>query len=185
MESYKLRFMDGLKIIEEMELLMNIEVWKPIKDFPNYQISNRSRVKNITSGKIVKQCINSHGYYHVKLTNMIKRYTCTVHRLVAEAFIDNSDNKICIDHINRDRLDNDIGNLRWASHTENNQNASKRKDNTSGISGVILNKKLNKWQVYININGKRQHGGCFIDKNEAIAKRKAMEIEYFGEFAPK
>ncbi len=182
MEEIKQRFLDGFELIRKLE--EQLEKWKPIKDFPNYEVSNRARVKNMKSGKIVKQSIRS-GYYSVHLNNGEKSITNHVHRLVAKAFIDNPENKKCVDHINRDKLDNYIDNLRWATSKENNQNKSKQSNNTSGISGVSWHKRYKKWHVRIVVNGKRKHGGYFDNKNEAIAKRKAMEAEYFGEFAPK
>ncbi len=182
MDEIKQRFLDGFELIRKLEELF--EKWVVIKDFPNYQVSNRARVKNIVSGKIVKQSI-SDGYYCVNLRRNDKQISKDTHRLVAIAFIDNPENKKNVDHINRDRLDNDIDNLRWATSKENGQNASIKINNTSGTTGVIWKKKAKKWQVQISVNGKRKSGGYFDNKNEAIAKRKAMEAEYFGEFAPK
>lgn len=184
MQEHKKKFEDGLKLIQQLEILMNIEIWKTIKDFPNYKISNRARVRNITSGKIVKQTVNR-GYYCVHLSNTIKEYFCTVHRLVALTFIQNPFDKQCVDHIDRDKLNNDVSNLRFATTKENNQNRSKRNDNTSGISGVSFHKKAKKWEVRIKVNNKNKYGGYFEDKNDAIIKRKEMEEQYFGNFKAK
>lgn len=88
------------------------------------------------------------------------------------------------DHNDRNPLNNRKDNLRKASYAENTQNHSKRKDNTSGITGVTFNKHINKWQVCININKKRTHLGSFINKEDAIITRLKAEKEYYGEFAP-
>lgn len=82
------------------------------------------------------------------------------------------------DHVNHDRTDNRICNLRLVTNQENQKNASKRKDNTSGISGVSLKKGANKWVAQIRANGKRTYLGTFINKSDAIAARKAAEIKY-------
>ena len=80
---------------------------------------------NQCSSKIVfhgftKGCLNSCGYYRINYLG--KQYF--VHRLVAETFIPNPDNKPTVDHINRDRTDNSIGNLRWATLSEQKNNSS-------------------------------------------------------------
>jgi len=68
------------------------------------------------------------------------------------AWIPNPENKRCIDHINRDRTDNRLCNLRWATHTENNQNASVGTRNASGITGLCFDTRRNKWRVSKQIN---------------------------------
>lgn len=65
--------------------------------------------------------INSHSGYHYV---MIRGNRYRVHRLVAEAFIKNPENKPTVDHINRIRNDNRVCNLRWATHKEQNENSS-------------------------------------------------------------
>lgn len=53
-----------------------------------------------------------------------------------------------------------------------------------GITGVCWNKRLNKWSVQINDNGKRIHIGYFTNKDDAIIERLKSELKYYGEFAP-
>jgi hypothetical protein len=102
-----------------------MEEWKDIEGFPRYQVSNMGRVKNIKD-KILKDKICSRGY---KVHNLINSdgncKTVYLHRLLAITFISNPENKPCIDHINRDRLDNTLSNLRWATHIENGLNKEK------------------------------------------------------------
>lgn len=88
------------------------------------------------------------------------------------------------DHKDRNPLNNRKDNLRKASSAENAQNHSKRKDNTSGITGVTFNKRMEQWQVCININKKRVHLGYFINKEDAIITRLQAEAQYYKEFAP-
>lgn len=105
--------------------MMN-EIWKDIKDYPNYQISNFGNVKSLSNNFSRKEKILKHGklkgYLFVQLSKNGKIKCYRVHRLVAEAFIPNPDNKPCIDHINTDRSDNRVCNLRWCSHKENMNN---------------------------------------------------------------
>lgn len=72
------------------------------------------------------------------------------------------------DHINRNGLDNRKENLRIATRSENNRNASLRKDNTSGIKGVSFNRNTKKWEVQKKINGRNYHFGSFSEKEIAI-----------------
>jgi len=84
-----------------------------------------------------------------------------------------------MDHINRIKTDNRIGNLRLATQAENQQNRSMRSDNTSGHIGVSWYKSAEKWQAQIRINHKQINIGYFANLQDAIAARKAAEIKYF------
>lgn len=86
-----------------------------------------------------------------------------------------------IDHINRIRTDNRIANLREVTNKQNQQNASKRSDNTSGHTGVSWNKRISKWRAQIEHNQKRIHLGYFTDIEDAIAARKAAEKLYWAD----
>ena len=83
-----------------------------------------------------------------------------------------------IDHINGDRHDNAISNLRDVSRTDNLRNAQLRCDNTSGTVGVYWSKEKRKWKAMIHSDGKANHIGYFHAKTDAIAARKAAEIKY-------
>lgn len=115
---------------------MEEEIWKPIKDYEGcYEVSNLGRVRSIKrtivkndgrvttyKERIIKPYKNNQGYLIVGLYVKGKHEKFLVHRLVAEAFIPNPDNKPCIDHINTIRDDNIVENLRWATYEENNNN---------------------------------------------------------------
>lgn len=81
----------------------------------------------------------------------------------------------CIDHINRIKTDNRIENLRLVSNTQNQQNRTKRIDNTSGHKNIFWDKS--KWCVSISVNGKRIYYGRFINIEDAIQKRDEAIIE--------
>lgn len=106
-----------------MEEIKVNEIWKDIKDFPNYQISNYGRVKSIprpkTKGGLLKQRKNNCGYLKVYLMKNSKGYLLSVHRLVAEAFIDNSNNLPEVNHIDGNKENNYVDNLEWTTRKDN------------------------------------------------------------------
>ena len=113
---------------------MGEEAWKPIKDYEGlYEISNLGRVKSLNyrntgKEKVLKNIECSNGYLMVNLTKNGKQKSFYVHRLVAETFIPNPEDKPCIDHINTIRTDNRVSNLRWVTQKENcNNELSKKK----------------------------------------------------------
>ena len=154
-----------------------MEEFRKIKDYENYSVSNLGVVRNDKKGKILKQSYRK-GYKQVGFDGKTHR----VHILVAKAFIPNLENKKCVDHIDTDKANNNVSNLRWATNNENNCNTPIRNDNTSGIKGISWNKKSNKWLVQITHKGKRYNLGYFADKNEAIKVRQLKANELFGEF---
>jgi hypothetical protein len=113
------------------------EEWKDIEGYENlYQVSNLGRVKSLEryeesnsfigvrrrGERILKPIIKPSGYLQVALSKNSKAKTFTVHRLVAQAFIPNPENKPCIDHVNTNPSDNRLENLRWCTHKENSNN---------------------------------------------------------------
>lgn len=119
---------------QNKEITLNGEIWKEIKDFENYAVSNYGRVFNLRKKDFKKFSVNSFFNYS-KRTVKSRKYlsvnlyhkgkTChrVVHKLVAEAFIQNDDpeHKIYVDHIDNDPKNNMAINLRWVSPGVNNE----------------------------------------------------------------
>lgn len=107
------------------------EEWKDIKEYEGkYQISNLGNVKALDykrtkKEKILKPRINSTGYMVVNLYKNAKFKTFKIHRLIAQAFIINPENKPCINHIDGNKLNNSIDNLEWCTYRENTIHAIK------------------------------------------------------------
>ncbi len=90
--------------------------------FGKYEVSNLGNVRNSKNNNILKPTKDRYGYYYVCLFEDGKRYYKKVHRLVAEAFIPNPENKPYIDHIDSNRTNNVYSNLRWTTPKENSNN---------------------------------------------------------------
>ena len=86
--------------------------------------------------------------------------------------------KYHIDHINGDKLDNRLSNLRDVKDIENARNRPIEARNKSGIMGVRLRSDTQKWTAEIHINNKKLSLGCFVDKEDAIKARKEAEAYY-------
>ena len=158
------------------------ENWKSINVYENYEISDHGNVKNIKTNKMLKPSIRGSGYLCIDVYDNKLRSTKPIHRLVAEAFLENTDDKNCIDHIDRNRLNNHISNLRYATTSQNAMNKSIQSNNTSGIVGVYFCKDKNKWRAVIKKDRNPIHLGYFETKEEAIEARSKAEETYFKEF---
>ena len=106
---------------------MKKEIWKDVKNYEGlYEVSNLGRVKSLNYNRTRKEKILKSGYVcgycKVVLCKYGKMKHFLVHRLVAEAFIDNSNNKPCIDHIDGNPMNNRVENLRWCTQRENCNN---------------------------------------------------------------
>jgi len=114
--------------------------------------------------KILKPGINGSGYLFVVLCKNKKQKNFLIHRLIAIHFIDNPNNYEIVDHINGNRTDNSIVNLRWVTYSANNRNI---KNTGKHMKGVYFNKATNKFKAQIKIDNKNKHLGYFNDELEA------------------
>ena len=160
----------------------NREIWRSIDGYGNYEVSTRGRVRNATTGRTVKQRLiaryQSLSLYKDQCYTIFK-----VHRLVAQELIPNLKENPVVDHIDCQKENNHVSNLRWATWAQNAQNRSNSSSVNKNFKGISLNRRNNKWMSRIRINGKLKHLGYFDDVIEAAkAYDRAAKIE-FKEFA--
>lgn len=126
------------------------EIWREIADYNgDYLISIFGRVKSFKQGKVIIRTpdLTRHGYSRLTLHNKANSRRYSVHRLVAEAFIPNVDNKPQINHIDTGKANNCVWNLEWVSQSENNLHAIQHGVAHSGIT--TPNAKLTAEQVCV------------------------------------
>ena len=122
-----------------------------------YMIGECGTVFSKRFNRDLKPSIGTHGYYVINLHKNKKKKLHLVHRLVALSFIEQQIDKKEVDHINRIKTDNNINNLRWVTHSQNNTNRNMNSNNTSGVIGVCKHttRGINGWAAEIKKDGKR------------------------------
>ena len=98
-----------------------LEIWRQIKEYPRYSVSNFGRVKNNNTDKVLKGYTDFKGYQRVCIHCRSEgiRKDLKVHRLVAEAFVPNPDNKPQVNHIDGNKQNNAASNLEFCTNQEN------------------------------------------------------------------
>lgn len=130
---------------------MILEIWKSIFGYEGfYEVSNLGNIKslnyhNTKQEKILKPKRDKDGYLLIILSKNNKQRTFKIHRLVAEAFIPNTENKPQVDHKNKERDDNRVENLQWLTASENNK---------KGFLQGRVNSEFNKQRVSQTHKGK-------------------------------
>ena len=128
-----------------MNFAMNIEHWALIDGYDNYEISSFGRVRNNETKKIMKSRYTKDGYFQIGLTKDKNQKTYFIHRLVGFAFLEKKDEDVEIDHIDHNRGNNMVNNLRWTTTSINGRNRLMSQRNTSGCQGVQFCKNKSSW----------------------------------------
>lgn len=166
------------------------EIWKDISGYEGYyQVSNLGRIKSldrkewmsinncfkIRKGRILKQTSDKDGYLFVTLSKNSISNTAKIHQYVAIAFLGHKPDgfKIVVDHINHNKKDNRLKNLRLITSRENT--TFDHIPSTSKYVGVFLSGK--KWRASIVYNGKHCNIGSFKEEEDAAkAYKEALEL---------
>ena len=102
------------------------EVWKDAVQYEDcYEVSNYGRLRRKNSGKILKFKKHRDGYYMVNISANGVRKTLQVHRIVAKAFVENTNDLPCVNHVNENKNDNRVLNLEWCTVAYNNSYGSR------------------------------------------------------------
>ena len=141
-----------------------------VKDYPNYLIYDDGRVQNKKTKRFLKPSLIGRGYYAICLSKNNKSKTCKIHRLVALHYIPLIHGKDEVDHIDKNKTNNDISNLRWVNRSENMINIGVQKTNKLGHKNISLT-RCDTYQVRIIRNGKVVYNKTFKTLDEAIVAR--------------
>lgn len=96
---------------------------KVIDNFPNYSIDEQGTITNLTTGHTKSCWLCKNGYYYADLQRSGFKRKIPLHRLIALAFLPNPENKRTVNHVDGNKVNNDLSNLEWATDKENMQHA--------------------------------------------------------------
>jgi hypothetical protein len=146
-----------------------MEIWKEVKGCDGYLISNLGNVKSFRRNreKLLNPAIDGSGYLTVSLYNNKIKRTKKIHQLVAVAFLNhnNCGYKLVVNHINFNKLDNNVSNLEVVSARVNCNR--KHLKSSSKYTGVGWHKQHLKWHAQIIIDKKKIHLGYFVNEIDA------------------
>ena len=154
-----------------------------IPNFPKYKLNKKTnKVFSFRNIKYMKTKLDRYGYYVVYLYNEIKHRPYVLHRIIYSAHNPTEDISLLqIDHINCDKTNNNIDNLRTATNSQNQHNKPTQKNNTLGYKN-IRETKYNTFRITIEKN-KKTYNKTLPTLEEAIIWRDNKRTELFGEFA--
>jgi len=153
-----------------------------IVGYENYLIYEDGKVQNKKTKRYLSTCDNN-GYLQVGLYQNGRHKNYKIHRLIAEHYIPNPDNKRFLDHINRDRKDNRIENLRWVDKSENGLNRGEQINNKLGIKNIHYDKLQDRFIYQKKLRGE-PHRKYFKTLEEAIAYKEEYELSLDNESPP-
>ena len=172
---------------------LNLENIYGLEEFNNFEMNDQGVLLNLKFNRLIEGFIKE-GYVKFCLTQDGLTKHVFKHRLIAELFIWNPNNLPCVDHIDRDRLNNAIENLRWCSYAENSRNRSISKCNTSGEMNIqkCLKNGYPYWRVkFGDHEDGNQHQKLFkrdpnsdVIPDEVKQYRDAYSLKWKGDFSP-
>lgn len=158
-----------------------MEIWKDIDGFDNYEVSTFGNVRNKKTGHLYLNYDNGHGYLCVNVKIDKKQFNWLIHRLVAQAFIDNSDNKPEVDHKDGNKSNNNVNNLRWATSVENKYNTQRMRN----AKHITKTKYGHNVQVYINGKRINKHTRTMDEAiiiRDTLLEQRNKEMSHLAEF---
>jgi len=150
-----------------------------IKNYETYGINKIGEIKDYRTGKIIPQYTNPQGYKKINLRNPNGSKCFLVHRLVAIQFIQIDDNKPEVDHIDRNKSNNNVDNLRWSDDYQQSENRGDFKNNKTGHKYIWFEVACNSYVFCITRN-KKTHRKRFNSKKytlEDVVKYKEDYIK--------
>ena len=166
------------------------EIWVKVPEFEGYELSTLGRMKN-KRGLILRFVKGKEGsgkdYWKTNLSVQGVYTTVRIHQLVMKTFgvRPESDEMLVVDHINQNKLDNRLSNLRWLTVSQNGMNSKMWTSNTSGTKGVYWVPSRKRFLALIHFNKKKEYLGYYETKEEAEAARRAAERRLCGDFLPR
>lgn len=167
--------------MNEIKALKDILDYEPDTGFfrwkPRESTTREGKIFNTRFAGAVAGTINGHGYVQINISGRLHK----AHRL-AWLFV-HGDCPALIDHINRDRTDNRICNLRQATKAQNAANSGATSRSKTGVKGVSWSDKENKWIAYIRVDGRSKRIGAFTEISAAASAYRNYSILLHGDFA--
>lgn len=156
--------------------------WRWIRGYEGeYEISDEGEVRSYKTGKpvIMATSLTGRGYKHFCLRRYGKQKGCYIHRAVAEAFIPNPKNLPCINHIDEDKLNNNVSNLEWCTYHENNVHGTRMKRIVAARAGQVVSKETR--EKMSRSHKGRHYGGkpvICIETGRKFRSARAAENEF-------
>lgn len=145
-------------------------------------VTNFGKVYNSCTGHLVQTYIDTQGYTMVVVIDDIthSEVKLRLNHILADTFISNPDNKTHVIHLDGNKQNNDLNNLKWGTINEIYIKGKPSKLSKSGVRGVGYNPNKNKWYARIKLNGKEIHLGYYNNFEDAKVARQKKEIELFN-----